>query len=255
MRTLTLILSLAVLTITSAFALNTEEQFKQANEAYAGKDYAKASQLYQTLVDSGYQSANLYFNLGNAYYKLNKTAECILYLEKAKKLEPGNEDILFNLRVANLRVADKVETLPELRLVSKLKDLLAGKSSNGWGKLAVLFIWLALIGGAVFVFAKQPVLKRVGFFGGLLLLLVSLATMGIAWGQYNREKDNRFAILFATNTYIKSAPDAQSMDLFILREGVKVEVLDTTGDWDKIKVPDAKGDKVGWISKDLVREI
>ena len=253
MRTITTIL--LMFAFLGLFAATPDEQFKEASNAYAGKDFAKASQLYQSLADSGYESANLFYNLGCSYYKLNQTADAILYLEKAKKIEPGNDDIDFNLRLANLRVADKIETLPELSLVKKTKELLAAHSSRAWGYVAIFFLWLALVFLTVFLFVKQGVAKRITFFVGAVSFVLSITTFGFAWGQASREQSSRYAIVYATNTYIKSAPDKASLDLFILREGVKVELLENSGDWEKIKVPDAKGDKVGWIPKEMVREI
>jgi tetratricopeptide (TPR) repeat protein len=254
MRTLVIILSL-IFTCGMANADTAAGQFKKANEAYAAKDFARARDMYQALADSGYQSPELYYNLGNAWYKEGAVAEAILYLEKARKLDPGNEDIDFNLKIANLRVADKIEAAPELALVKKVKDFFGARSSGRWGMWAIVLLWAALVTGAVFLFTRNGLVKRICFFSGLLLLGLSFTFLGIAWGRYGAETNSRHAIVFATNTYVKSAPDQQSVDLFILREGVKVQLLDLSGNWQKIKVPDAKGDKVGWIPKEHVRAI
>jgi tetratricopeptide (TPR) repeat protein len=238
-----------------AFADTAADQFRKANTAYAAKDFTKARELYQALADSGYQSSELYYNLGNAWYKEGAVAEAIWYLEKARKLDPGNEDVNFNLKIANLRVADKIEAAPELMLLKKTKDFFGARSSGRWGMWAIILLWVALVSAVVFLFTRHGLVKRISFFGGLLLLVLSFAAAGIAWGRYEAEINSRYAIVFATNTYVKSAPDLQSVDLFILREGVKVQLLDLSGDWQKVKVPDAKGDKVGWIPKEQVKAI
>lgn len=226
--------------------------FNEANLRYKEKNYAEAIALYDSVIALQYASAELYYNLGNAHFKLGHLAPAILNYERAKKLSPGDADIEFNLRLANLRVVDRIEPLPELTLVKWFKNFIGNRSSDSWAYAAVAFIWLTLALGAVFIFANALLLKRLSFFAGLLTLLLSFMLAAVAYHQYSRERVSREAILFAKNAYVKSAPDHQSADLFILREGVKVLLLETDEDWQKIQLADGK---VGWVKKETLAAI
>ncbi len=223
---------------------STSTTFDRANNLYQEKEYAAAITLYDTLIEQGYASAALYFNLANAHYKLGRLAPAILNYERAHKLAPDDEDIEFNLRLANLRVVDRVETLPELTFVKKIHNFIYGKSSDRWAWLAAGLLWGALLLGALFLFTQNPALKRFSFFAALLALILSIICAALSYNQYRYLQNSRYAILFSKNVYIKSAPDAQSTDLFILREGVKLQLLETVGEWQKIRLADGN---VGWM--------
>lgn len=221
--------------------------FNQANQLYKDKNYEGAITLYDSIAKSDYVSAELFFNLGNAHFKIGHLAPAILNYERAKKLNPSDEDIDFNLKLANLRVVDRVEPVPELFFVKWTKNLVIGHSSDGWAKLAVILIWVTFVFGALFLFVNRGIIMRIAFFAALLTLLLSLAATGLSYSQYNYQRTSRSAILFSKNAYVKSAPDLQSTDLFILREGIKVTLLETEGEWQKIQLADGK---VGWMKKE-----
>ncbi|HXH17902.1 MAG TPA: tetratricopeptide repeat protein [Chitinophagales bacterium] len=223
------------------------ELFSQANQLYKEKNYESAIVLYDSIVKSGYSSAELFFNLGNAHYKLGHLAPAILNYERAKKLAPSDEDIDFNLRIANLRVVDRVEPLPELFFVRWVKNIVIRHSSDGWAKLALLLLWAAFLCAMLFLFASNILLKRTGVFAAILALLLALASAFTAYSQYNYQRTRDAAIVGVKNVYIKSAPDPQSTDLFMLREGVKVKLLEAEGEWQKIQLVDGK---VGWMRKE-----
>jgi len=240
--------ALALVLIPSlTFATFPDDLFTQANQLYREKNYEGAIVLYDSIVRSGYSSAELFFNLGNAHFKLGHLAPAILSYERAKKISPSDKDIDFNLRIANLRVVDRVEPLPELFFVRWVKNLVIKHSSDGWAKLAMLMMWAALAFGAVFIFVNHLPAKRIGFFAALVALLISLSSALLAYSQYNYQRTSDSAIVFVKNVYIKSAPDPQSTDLFILREGIKVQLLESEGEWQKIQLADGK---VGWMKKD-----
>ncbi len=223
------------------------ELFTQANQFYKDKNYEGAIALYDSIAKSGYVSAGLFFNLGNAHFKLGHLAPAILNYERAKKLNPSDGDIDFNLKLANLRVVDRVEPVPELFFVKWIKNFVIGHSSDGWAKLAVILVWATFVLGALFLFINNGIVRRVAFFAALLSLLLSVAAAVLSYSQYKYQRTSRAAILFSKNAYVKSAPDAQSTDLFILREGIKVTLLESEGDWQKIQLADGK---VGWMKKE-----
>lgn len=228
-------------------AASPDALFSQANQLYKEKNYEGAIALYDSIAKSGYVSAELFFNLGNAHFKLGHLAPAILNYERAKMLRPSDPDIDINLKLAYLRVVDRVEPVPELVFVKWVKNLVMGHSSDGWAKLALILIWTTFIFGTLFLFVNSAIVKRVAFFSALFALLLSLAAAALSYSQYNYQRTSRAAILFSKNAYVKSAPDPQSTDLFILREGIKVSLLESEGEWQKIQLADGK---VGWIKKE-----
>jgi tetratricopeptide (TPR) repeat protein len=229
-----------------------ETLFEQANTAYADGDYARAMELYQAVGNMGYESAALYFNLGNAAYKENQLGRAILNYERAARLEPSNEDVLFNLKLANMRLADKVETTPQFLVARWWNEFLNGRASGSWAGWATALLWLALMAGAAFLFVNASMLKRITFVSGIVLLVASLFCLGLGIRKRNLEENSRYAIIMAANAYVKSAPDGQSTDLFILHEGLKVEIIDATEGWMRILLADGKS---GWIETAKIGQI
>jgi tetratricopeptide (TPR) repeat protein len=226
------------------FAQSPNEIFSTANAQYQKSEFEQAAAQYEKIISLGYESAEVYYNLGNCYFKLNQTGPAILNYERAKKINPDNDDINFNLRLANLRVADRIEPLPEMMLVKALKNILSALSVDGWSKWAVALLWLAFAALAGFMFINISKLRFASFLVGLFALLIAVAFLFIAFQQNNYLQTHRFGIVTVTNTYVKSAPADRGTDLFILREGVKAEILEEASDWRKIKLADGK---IGWI--------
>lgn len=233
------------------FAGDEKNLFEQGNKFYQEKEYAKAIELYDSILKSGYESATLYFNLGNAFFKDGENTKAIINYEKAKKLNPGDEDIEFNLRLANLRVADKIEPLPRILFTKLWAGMIANYSSGTWAVILVGIIWLAFTFGLIFIFTNNMSTKKISFFSAIFILLFSLFISFIAYSQYQDEQ-KIFAIVFSPNAYIKSAPDEKGVDLFILHEGVKVELKDEVGEWGKIKLEDGKE---GWVKREAIENI
>lgn len=246
---------IVIFLICSIFEGNTQTAnhlFEGANKLYQNKEYEQASVLYDSILKMNVESAELYYNLGNCYYKLNRNASAILNYERALKLSPDDEDILFNLRLANLRIADKIDPIDELFFINWWKQLTGTLSSASWSTVCIILIWLVFLSFTVFIITRYHSIKKISFFIGLLLCVSSFFTLLFAWQQYQSETKNKYAIVFADNAYIKSAPDESSTDLFILHEGIKVEILDQIGEWIKIKIADGN---VGWIEKTSVQSI
>jgi hypothetical protein len=232
-----------------------EGLFDQANQAYSGEDYENAIALYDSVASQGYESAELYYNLANAHYKLNHLAPSIYFYEKSLKLDPRQEDAKYNLKLANLKVIDNIEPIPDLLLVQWFRDIVRGRSSGQWSTIALVLLWLAAGAGALFILMSNPLLKRIGFFGGITLLVLSMMALGVSLRQKSRENNGREGIIFAKNVYVKDAPGGRT-DLMILHEGIKVEMMEEVNGWTKIKVSDANvGTIVGFIDSGAIRRI
>lgn len=248
MKRILIVCSLLLMLFAPLFAAEGDDVFQQANDAYAEKEYGKAAELYQQLVDRGLVSFDLYYNLGNAYYRSGVVAPSILYYEKALKIDPSNEDAVFNLKVANLKVADRVEPLQDAFLFRFINELLLKRSPNGWAHWGLVLLWVSLFVAIGFLFINNLIVKRLLFALGALLFLGFVTLTLVSYRQMDYEQSTKEGVIMATNTYVKSAPDMTSTDLFILREGVKVRMLDKEGEWQQIKIVDSEGDKLGWIS-------
>lgn len=251
-----LLIALCVLTAPLGAAdADVQQLFESARKAYDEGNYELAQQQYEQILQSGQESAALYYNLGNAYFKQNKLGRAILNYERAKRLDPADEDIDYNLRLANLRTIDYVEPAPKLFFERWMERLYFGKSSSQWGTLALGLMWAALAFGALLLFANFSWLKKLGFVLALVCLLASLLALGTALHKSRDELHSRAGIVMQKNVYIKSGPSAASQDLFILHEGTKVRLQQEIGEWVEIKFADGKDGIVGWVSKTAVEEI
>ena len=219
--------------------------FEQGNTAYANEEWATAIEHYEAILDTDYRSASIHFNLANAYYQIGDLGQAILHYERAWQLDPTDEDIIFNKKLANLQIIDKVEPKEPTFIGAWWQSFLLTASTNVWAFTAVLFFFLTLGLGTVFLLVKHPFWRPFSFFGGLSTLVIALLLTFIAHQRYGvTYPGTPEAIIMAPNVYVKSAPKAGSTDLFILHEGLKVTVQEQEGDWLRIGV---ENDKQGWV--------
>ena len=219
--------------------------FSIANESYRNGDFAKAYDQYKILVDSGrWQSPELYFNLGNAAFKLNKKAEAILNYERAKRLAPSDEDIIYNLELVNSQLQDKIDIIPDFFAVRFLHSVRDVFSERNWACITItcfiailLFIWLYLFGNKFYIKKTASILS---ICAAVLFVVAFAAGMGRKYYM----KDDTGAIIGVESLTVRSAPDVNSTHLFILHEGTRVSIKDEVGEWREIRMND--GAK-GWV--------
>jgi tetratricopeptide (TPR) repeat protein len=243
-----------VFLLLSSLAFGQEElvQFEQANKLYRDGEFAKAAQLYERIIVNGEESPALFYNLGNCYFKTQNIPSAILAYERAKRLAPHDDDIAYNLRLANLRVVDKIEPVPQIFFIEWWISLLNMFSSDGWAVTAIAALWAAAIGGAVFLRIRWTLIQRVSVLVTFFSILICALSVGAMFRQMNQERNEHSAIVFSPTVSVKSAPDNQSTDLFVIHEGVKVELLDALSDWRKIRLADGK---VGWMQLESLQII
>lgn len=231
------------------FSQSADELFTQANEKYKSEQYEEAIKLYDQIESLGVVSSELYYNLGNSYYKLNKVAPSIYNYEKALLLDPLNEDAQNNLVFAKRLTIDNIEELPKSVLQKIDESVVKKLSYNQWSMISVGLSILGSLLFLLFYFAYSPSRKRLFFVTSMISFLLLITTSIFAFKEYSFAKNNVEAIVFAEETEIKNAPTLNSENVFTLHEGTKVKVLDTVDNWKKIKIADGK---VGWIiSNDL----
>ena len=229
-----------------------ESTLKEAEEAYAKEDYTQAIELYESVLKSYGESAMVYYNLCNAYYKAGKVAPAILNYERALLLNPGDSDTRFNLQVARQKTVDKIEPIGEFFLTRWIGTVEDVYSADGWAKWGVASFLLFIGCLVLFFFSKWIRLKKVGFFAGICFLLISLVANLFADSQQDKLLHRADAIVFASTVTVKSSPDASGTDLFILHEGTKVTIKSTLGEWSEIQLEDGN---VGWMPSKEIQQI
>ena len=233
--------------------LSTQAMTKaEADSAYVRGEYQQAINGYEALLKQGV-SADLYYNLGNAYYRTENIPQAVLNYERALLLSPGDRDIRFNLQIARSKTYDKIVPESEMFFVTWYRSLVSLMSVDGWARTALVALGLTIVLLLVYLFSDRLWLRKVGFFGGVALLLLFFAGNLFAWQQKQDLLNRKGAIIFAPSVTVKSTPAANGTDLFILHEGTKVTIIDgSMKDWKEIHIADGKE---GWIESKLIRII
>lgn len=234
------------------FAQNNTVSFEEANELYRNEKYVEAIGIYEEIEATGLVSSELYYNLGNAYYKLNKIAPSIYNLEKALLLNPQNIDAVNNLVFANRMKIDAIEELPKTFFQNIEIAVIRQLSYNQWAYLAVFFSIVMSLFFLFFYFSYVPTRKRIYFVTSLLGLLFLTLSFLFTYKQYRTSIDTVEAIIYEEKVSVRSAPSDTSQEVFELHEGLKVFVLDSVAIWKKIKLADGK---TGWVHKESLKTL
>lgn len=233
---------------TGLFAQSPDDLIKEGNRLYQEQKYVEAISTYTKILSQGYESSSLYYNLGNAYFKAGNLGNAILNYEKGLKLSPGDDDISYNLRIANARTVDKISELPKLFIVEWWNLLITSFSTSGWALITVLIFWILLGSIGLFYFAKRAKIQRISLMVGSLSLAIFIIVVVILISRYNHEAVTNYGILTEEIYSVKGAPDFKSSDIFVIHEGIKFTVEDHVNEWYKIRLADGK---VGWIPKNV----
>jgi len=217
-----------------------------ANEYYKNNRYQLAIEEYNKLLLDGFEGTSLYYNLGNAHYRLGKVGYAILYYEKALKLSPNDEDVMHNLALAKLNLKDKVDTLPPFFIFNLWEGILAAFSVTGWTIIVYIIFILVLIVFVVYFFSRSVTEQRISFFTGIGLTVILLLTISLLIVKMNKEFNTKDGVIIETSVIVKSSPDYSSKDSFQIHEGLKVRIEDNVDDWVKIRLDDGK---IGWITE------
>ncbi|MCL2041097.1 MAG: tetratricopeptide repeat protein [Bacteroidales bacterium] len=216
-----------------------------ALSAYSAGMYGMALEYYRYVIDSlNEESAALYHNMGNASFRRNDLASAILYYEKALKLSPNDDDIIFNLGLANSRIPDRIEPVPEMLFVRWYKSITHLITPNQWAYLTLGILAIALIFLALYFVAYNIIIRKIGFWMGVVLALCFIFSLTVSHQTAREQTARDTGIVFSASLTVKSSPEESSADLFVLHEGAKVWILDSLNTWYKIKIANGS---VGWI--------
>ncbi|NTV82665.1 MAG: tetratricopeptide repeat protein [Bacteroidales bacterium] len=253
MKKLAIIIGLFFLVIIVQAQLSQQvNTMNQANQAYSAADYEAAISQYESVVASGYESSALYFNLGNAYFKLNNIPAAILYYEKAKKLDPTDENIQFNLDLANSRIIDKMEPLPQFFLKSWWLSARNLFTSDQWAKTGVICFILLLISASLFIISSSVMTRKFSFWAGILFLFFMSVSIILSVSSYREYSRHTTAVIFTPTVTVKSSPNENSVDLFVIHEGTKVYITDLVEGWSEVRLSNGN---MGWIMTEHYRPI
>jgi len=242
-----------IFVLTSSFAQESNEQlWEKANAFYTTEEYQQAVSLYDQVLQSGEVSAKLYFNLGNAYYKTGDINNAILNYERAKVLAPNDEDIEFNLRIANQFVVTKIEELPQPFFLRWKQAVTDKYPADTWSMISIGAFILFLIFLGLFIFSKTVTFKRVAFWLGILTIIFSGFTFSFANQQKNEIEIRNHAVVFCPRVTVKSSPSETGTDLFLIYEGLKIEITDSLNTWTEIKLADGNE---GWLPDSCIVKI
>ena len=226
--------------------------FQDANRLYLDGNYEEALDRYLQIENYGKLSGELLYNIGNTYFKLNNIGKSILYFERASKYIPGDEDLQNNLALANLNTVDKITPIPELFYIKYWKSFRNLFSLNGWGFvflssyfiiifLIILRMFLKNIRTAIFI-------KRILYVSTAISILILLSIGSILYQDETTDE----AVVMSEVIPVFSTPSVDGTELFTIHEGTKILILEESGTWVEIKLPDGK---VGWLERKAIEII
>lgn len=223
-----------------------------ADSAYMKENYQEAASLYEKVLEEGY-SPEIYYNLGNCYYRLEKIGPSVLNYERALLLSPGNGDIRHNLELARSKTLDKISPLGEIFIVTWYKEVINWFSVDQWAALGIICFIFVLIMLCLYLFSKVVLIRKLGFYSSIVFILICILSNFFAWNQKHILINRSTAVVMSTSVNVKSTPSENGTDLFVIHEGTKVTIIDPTmKGWKEIRLDDGKK---GWIPTGSIEEI
>ncbi len=232
-----------------AYSGNREiiEKFNKADRYYEQNNFEEALKLYEEIINEAYESCDLYFNIANTYYRLNIVGLSVYYYEKAKISDPVNEDITYNLELAQLRIKNKPAVLPEFALVRFFKQIIMFRTNDFWGILSLILFIVFL--GLLFSYinSNSSRQKKIRFLISVMIFVFSLISFLFAQYQTGRLNSDNIGIIISQEINAKSSPDENATVLFKIYEGYKIYIENSSNDWTEIKLTDGKK---AWIKNE-----
>ena len=224
-----------------------------ADSAYIQGDYLSAISIYESVIEKDGTNATLYMNLGNCWFKREEIAKAILYYERAYLIDPSDADVRFNLELARTKTVDKVNPVNQLFIVTWFKQLLSGLDVNGWAVMTVVLFAVCILSAGVMLFSRKRGIRKISFSFSVIFLLLSFLSFIFATTQMGYIKNRDTAIIMSPSVTVKSTPSNGGTDLFIIHEGRKVQILDSSmKEWVEIRLEDGN---TGWVPVNVMEII
>lgn len=228
------------------------ELFHRAEREYQEARYGNAIRLYDSLLHLGYSDVRVYNNLGNAYFKTGNHAKSRLQFERAFLLAPEDQDIRHNLQVVTARLPDRIETVPQFFPVQWWNDIKHNQSIATLFTWSCLFLSLVCASAIVYYWFEVLFIRRLLFFAGIFFTLLFCMNVLVLLDKQEDLAAHRMAIVMENSLQVKSTADKTAVDLFVIHEGLKVEIIDSIDPWIKIRLSDGK---YGWVHSKTVERI
>ncbi len=233
-------------------AASPDSLYIAAGQAYSAGEFELALENYRQILDNGVESADLYYNMGNAAFRSNKLGYSILYYNKALKLKPNHEEALSNLKYVSRYKEDQLESVPVLFLKRWINSLFRLFGIKFWSYLSIILFTMMLSSILIYVFAGRLNFKKAGFFSALFCLAFFSLSFSAALSRHKEITRLDDGIVIAPSIVVKSSPSLSGTDLFILHEGTEVIIDDKVNEWTEIKISDGR---VGWIPEEAIAVI
>jgi tetratricopeptide (TPR) repeat protein len=234
-----------------AFSQN-KEKFNQGKEHYKEANYEAAITAWESILESGEHSAALYYNLGNAYYRIDQIAPSIYFYEKALQLAPGDPEIRNNLAFAQNRTIDIIEPVPQNLISTWIQNTTQLINFDRWAVVSIAFVIGFVILFLLYYFSISTFKKRSFFTASILSLFIGIISLVFAYTSYNSIITSKTAIIFAQSSQVRGEPLQRSDISFVLHEGTKVKIISEVDDWSRIKLADGKE---GWMPKGDLKKL
>ncbi len=248
--------STAVIAGVEDISSSSDNLVEQADQAYRNQNYKLSIDLLEDAVAQGLAndmvSPQIYFNLGNSYFRDGRLGKAILNYERALLLDPGDGDIRHNLRFANNRKVDRIIPSGELFLINWFNALRNLYSSNVWGIIAIVLFILLIAAVAIYLFVRVMWARKSAFYTGIVLFFLVIITNVLAFSQKNERIRGDSAIIMVGAAGVNASPDTNSNLLFELHEGTKVRVRSSDGNWYEVEIDNGS---VGWTLRENVEII
>jgi len=229
-----------------------DDQQKKANELYSKKDYIGAAELYEKIIKTYGVAPELYYNLGNTYYKMGETGRSILNYERALRLKPMYHDARFNLEMAQQKVIDNIVQVPPFFILRWLDILMKLLTSNQWFLLGLATFLITIIASLYFIFGYTLSNRKISFYIAVVFLSITVTTIVFAAVRKNQQTQHNEAIIMTGVVTVKSSPDKSGTDLFQLHEGTKVKVKSLLGTWFEVVLGNGN---IGWVENKNIEQI
>ncbi len=233
--------------------VSREYTLSDADSAYIQGDYLTAIGIYESIIENQGVNATLYMNLGNCWLKRDEVAKAILNYERAYLIDPSDPDIRFNLELARTKTVDKVNPVNQLFIVVWFKKMLSLLDVDGWAVLTVILFALAIILTGIFLLSRKTGVRKISFSFSAFFLLLSILSFIFATTQMGNIRNRDTAIIMSPSVTVKSTPSSGGTDLFIIHEGRKVKILDSSmKEWVEIRLEDGN---TGWVPVNVMEII
>lgn len=231
---------------------SVEELWQQGEQAYRDGTYAEAVEAYEAILSQNMESAELYYNVGNAYFKDNKLGKAILFYNRALLLDPSDEDTQHNLQFARAKTKDNIEKLPEFFFVRWVREVRDWMSCDAWTLFSLVSLFVAVVALLVYLLVRRVAARKAGFFVMIVAAVLFVIMTLFAASSHTRLTERNRAVVMSSAVSVKSSPDKNSTELFVLHEGTELIVGGVDGEWLEVQIADGR---TGWIESNYIEKI